>query len=107
MAGARHRRSGPAQYQAASVCPSGENVTYAGIESSFNDASSRRVTTFQSFIVPSVEAEASVLPFGVKASEFTASLCPRCGGISFHVVVSQNLIELSVPHVASVIPSGE
>src|SRR6185369_9204362 len=105
--GARHRRTKPSGSRAASVWPSGEKVTLNPYMPRWREATSRRVATFQSFMVPSAQAVARVLPFGEKARALTYSFCTRDGGISFQVVVSQNLIESSKPHVARVLPSGE
>ena len=80
---------------------------FPGHPSNLIEATSRRVSTFQIVNMPSVEAAASRLPLGEKATDSTYSFCPRDGRISFHVVVFQNLIELSALQVASIWPSGE
>src|SRR5215831_4860832 len=106
--GARHRRTIPFQASAAnSVCPFGENAMAVPLWLRFKETNSRRFAAFQSFIVPSKQAEAMVLPFGEKATALTPSFCSIPGGISFQKAVSQNLIQWSAPQVARTLLSGE
>src|SRR4051812_32700073 len=101
--GARQRRRRPFQLNIARVSPSGEKRMYCGRILFFKVASSRRVAMFQSLTVPSEEADASVLPLCENATELTSSLWPRVGGSSFHVAVSQNLMESSALQVARIV----
>src|SRR5262249_5322346 len=100
--GARQRRSKPSQPYAANVSPSGEKLRCATVRPGAREDTSCRVATSHNFIEPLNEAEANVLPLGEKDSVFTVSFCPMAGGISFQVVVFQNLMVSSAPQVARI-----